>query len=448
MLRALTRRVGRRDSALQTSSFRALWLGQSASALGDAFVPLASAFAVLRIGGSAGTIGLLLMTGLVTRICALLAGGVWADRLPRTRAMIGSDAVRAVTQASVAAALITRYGGVAPLFVGSVVYYAASGIFIPASSRLVPELVPAGAVQQANGMLETSNQSCLIVGQLTAGLLVAATGPGSAFAIDAASFVASAVCISRIRSPDSRIKTETRFWEDFRAGWIEIGRRGWYCFNLAMHAMWNLGAAIFFVLGPLEMYRHYRGSAAWGIILAGVSLGSVIGGIATARIHARHTVLIANAAGTLVAAPMLLLANRAPLYLLAVSGAVAYAGAGLLDGVWRSMVQQLIPLGILSRVTASNWIISLIAVPVGYVVAGPCASAIGTSETLAAAAGVTLAASILLVLWTRRARVTRLDSGIFTVRNSLPADQVSGRSVRFSRRAGGVRRSRRPGGPR
>jgi predicted MFS family arabinose efflux permease len=418
MLRLATRRAREADSALRGRPFRALWLGQSASALGDAFVPLASVFAVLRIGGSARTIGLLLMTGIATRICALLVGGVMADRISRVKTMVIADLVRAATQASVAIALVTRYGGPAPLFAGAVIYYAASGVFIPACGRLVRELVPAETVQRANGLLESSNQSCLIAGQMTAGLLVAATGPGPAFAIDAASFAVSAVCVSLIPPADSPVGRSSRFWRDFRAGWIEIGRRGWYLFNLIMHAMWNLGAAVFFVLGPVMMGRYYGGSAAWGVTLTSISAGSVAGGLATARIRARRTVMIANSAGLLVAALLLLLAARAPLYTLAIGGAVAYAGAGLLDGVWRSMVQQLIPVEILSRATASNWIISLIAVPVGYGLAGPAATTFGVAPTLAGGAGIAAMASILLVVWAWRAGATRLDSGIFTLRST------------------------------
>jgi hypothetical protein len=327
--------------------------------------------------------------------------------------MATSDLLRAAVQGAVAAAIIEHYGGVWPIFLGTIVCYVAAGFSTPAAGRIIPEILPAGAIQRANGLLSASSQACQIAGQVLSGVLVATLGPGFAFAIDAISFLASALLVMQVTGVAPSRDAGGRFWQDFRVGWSEILRRRWYCFNLAMHALWNMGTAAFFVLGPVIMVRHYGGSAAWGITLAGISAGSVAGGIATASVRLRHTAVIANAAGVLAAAPLFLLAFTMPLYVLVIGGAVAYAGAGLLDGVWRSMSQQMLPVDIMSRVTASNWIVSLTAVPLGYGLAGPCASAVGMRPTLEGAAGITVLASVLLAGWALRYRVIKTDSGIY-----------------------------------
>jgi MFS family permease len=416
------------ESGVWTRSFTALFLGQSVSSIGDAFVPLASSFAILHAGGSATTVGLLFMTGLIARICSLLIGGVWADRLPRVITMVTSDLLRAAVQGGVAVAIIEHYGGVWPIFLGTIMYYVAAGFFTPAAGRIIPEILPAGAIQRANGLLSASYQSCQIAGQVLSGVVVATIGPGVAFVIDAVSFLASALIVMQVTGVAPSRAVGGRFWQDFRVGWSEILRRRWYCFNLAMHALWNMGTAAFFVLGPVIMVRHYGGSAAWGITLAGISAGSVAGGIATASLRLKRTAVVANAAGMLAALPLLLLAFTRPLYLLVVGGAVAYAGAGLLDGVWRSMSQQLLTIDMMSRVTASNWIVSLTAAPLGYGLAGPCASAFGIRPTLEGAAGITVLVSVLLVGWALRYRVIRADSGIFQLGRppSAPTPAVSG----------------------
>ena len=75
---SLRRRLG----ALQEREFRLLWAGQLVSSVGDALVPVAVAFAVLDLTGSAADLGLVLAALMASRVVFIVAGGVWADRLP------------------------------------------------------------------------------------------------------------------------------------------------------------------------------------------------------------------------------------------------------------------------------------------------------------------------------------------------------------------------------
>src|SRR4051812_26258587 len=93
--------------ALSERPFRLLWLGQTASAIGDVMIGVALAFAVFEIGGGAGQLGLVLASLTIGRLAFVLVGGVWADRLPRRLVMLTCDAIRAVVQAFVAVALLT-----------------------------------------------------------------------------------------------------------------------------------------------------------------------------------------------------------------------------------------------------------------------------------------------------------------------------------------------------
>src|SRR4051812_30750427 len=89
---------------LQERQFALLYAGQAVSLLGDALVPIALAFAVLDLTGSATDLGLVFAAQVVALAVFLLAGGVWADRLPRQLVMLASDAGRCVVQAVLVAA--------------------------------------------------------------------------------------------------------------------------------------------------------------------------------------------------------------------------------------------------------------------------------------------------------------------------------------------------------
>ncbi|MDX6512399.1 MAG: hypothetical protein QOE36_1903, partial [Gaiellaceae bacterium] len=80
--------------ALRERDFRLLWSAQAISVLGDMLVPVALAFAVLDLTGSATDLGLVLTARLAPMVVFMLVGGVWADRIPRQHLMIASHLVR------------------------------------------------------------------------------------------------------------------------------------------------------------------------------------------------------------------------------------------------------------------------------------------------------------------------------------------------------------------
>ena len=95
-----------RFGPLTERPFRLLWLGRTGSSIGDSLIPVALAFAVLRIGGGATGLGIVLASFTIGRASFVVVGGVWADRLPRRAVMITADLVRFATQAVTAALLL------------------------------------------------------------------------------------------------------------------------------------------------------------------------------------------------------------------------------------------------------------------------------------------------------------------------------------------------------
>src|SRR6188474_3182711 len=121
--------MGDRAGALQEPNFRRLWIGQTVSAAGDGLTGVALTFAVLGIGGSATDLGLVIAAFLVPRVAFMLIGGVWADRLPRRRVMIGSDLVRATAQVIAAIAVLSGTRELWPLVISAAIGGGASAFF-------------------------------------------------------------------------------------------------------------------------------------------------------------------------------------------------------------------------------------------------------------------------------------------------------------------------------
>src|SRR5580704_5133595 len=92
-------------TALRDRNFALMWSGQSLSAVGNQMFPVALAILVLRGGGGAGRLGLILAIQTVALVVGTFAAAAFGDRWRRTRVMIATDIVRA------AAVVVIAVGG-------------------------------------------------------------------------------------------------------------------------------------------------------------------------------------------------------------------------------------------------------------------------------------------------------------------------------------------------
>ena len=188
--------------------FRLLFLGQALSVVGDRITPVAIAFAVLELGG-ATDLGVVLAAGGIPFALFAIAGGVVSDRVGRREVMVASDVTRALAQALTAALLLGGVAEVWMLAVLSAVYGTASAVFMPALMGLIPQTVAPGELQRANALLGFTRSVATVAGPAVAGVVVALAGAGEAIALDAATFVASALCLVALR-PNEEAARATR----------------------------------------------------------------------------------------------------------------------------------------------------------------------------------------------------------------------------------------------
>src|SRR5581483_2851609 len=112
------------------------------------------------------------------------------------------------------------------------------------------------------------------------GVLVAVGSPGTAIAIDAVSFIASAallICV-RISAQDDIVRPEP-FITELRQGWDEFRKRTWLWSTEAVYGLSNFVSMWFVVLAPVVMKQHYRGAVSYGELLGAFGLGTILGGL-------------------------------------------------------------------------------------------------------------------------------------------------------------------------
>jgi MFS family permease len=380
-------RLKGRLGALNERSFRLLWLARTASAVGDRMVPVALAFAVLGIEGSGSDLGLVLAVGLIPNVVLVLVGGVAGDRWPRGRVMLCSDAVRFVSQGTIAVLLLSGHAQLWHLVVSSAVWGTAAAFFTPASTALVPETVSPGRLQQANALLGFTRGVVGLGAPTLAGVLIATVGTGVVFAVDSVSFLVSALFLLQLPLPNlPSHREQMTFLRALADGWQELRSRTWLWASIMAFGALNIGLAFFFVLGPLVVFKELGGARDWGLIMSGSAAGALLGGMTALRWTPSRPLVVVFGITHLSALQLLLLVPPAPVWAMAGAAVLAMTGVTIAMVVWETTLQQHIPSHALARVSAYDWLGSLVVMPIGFALAGPIAAVAGLDATLIGAA--------------------------------------------------------------
>ena len=407
----------RPDSRLQVlrePGYRRLFLGRTTSLIGDGMAPVALAFAVLDLTGSATDLGIVIAAHSLVLIALILVGGVVADRISPRRAMLGADLVRTVSMGLIAILLLTCTAEIWQLALLYAVDGAATAFFNPASNAIVPQIVPGARLQEANALLNFSRWGGKVAGPALAGVLLALGSPGTALAVDAATFVVSAACLWGVRAPGVRAEEEEGepFLLELRHGWREFSSRSWMVAVVLGAAVTN---AIFFpvfqVLGPTVARDSLGGSSAWALIAAMWGAGGLLGGVVALHVRPRRPLLVSEGFILLFAIPVVLLAIPATTAVIALGALFASATVALAEVLYETVSAQHIPPEALARVVAYDWFGSLAVEPITLALVGPIAAAIGISTTLWAGAAAMIVCQIAVLLVPS---VRRLEAGPMT----------------------------------
>lgn len=170
---------------------------------------------------------------------------------------------------------------------------------------------------------------------------------------------------------------------DIRDGYREVRSRVWVWGTLlAFCAGLFFCLAPLFVLGPIVAREQYGHIAVYGYVGAALGLGTVLGSLAGIGWRPHHpmraamlVVLMWPCAGVLYAAGI-------TLAIVLPATVAAGVGLALFDTWWQTALAERIPADMLLRVTSYDWMVSLGLVPIGFVLAGPLASALGADNVL------------------------------------------------------------------
>ncbi|HXD70795.1 MAG TPA: MFS transporter [Gaiellales bacterium] len=388
---------------LRHRDFRLLWSGMTVSLLGDGIFLVAMAWQVYAVWNAPAALSMVGIAMTVPTIVCLLPGGVVSDRLSRRAIMLAADAVRAGAIAVLAGLSITGRVEIWEIAVLAMVYGAGTAFFTPAFEALVPDILPASDLPAANSLDQFVRPIALrLAGPAVGGWLIAAFGPGIAFATDAASFAAAGIAVLAMRPVPRHVPEGLSVMADIRGGLRFIRGRTWIWGTLVSAAF-----AYLLFLGPTEVLLPYvvknglHGSAGMlGAVFAAGGIGSIGAAVLMGqRDQPRRQVTFIYVVWTLATLAVAGYGLATATWQLVVACLIfnALETAGTI--VWATLKQRHVPASMLGRVSSLDWLISIGLLPLSFALTAPVTEMIGARMTLVGAgvggAAITFAALLL-----------------------------------------------------
>jgi MFS family permease len=320
--------------------FRRLWGGYVVSVLGSQLTVVAIPYQVFRLTHSSLDVGLIGLAQIAPVLGGSLAGGSFADAVDRRRLLLITQSLLACCSLGLLWNTANGHPHLWPLYVLA----AASAGFgaTDASTRaaVVANLVERSQLAAANALWQLLFQIGQVVGPALAGLLVGQVGVGSAYAIDAGTFLVSLAAVATLKPLPPHGGGRRFGWQSIKEGLSFLKTRQVLqaTFVIDLDAMiLGMPRALFPAFG---LVRFRGGAQTVGLLYAAPGAGALIGAgltgwVATVRKQGRAVLVAVSVWGLAIATFGVVPWLAAALMLLAVAGA-----ADVFSAVFRSTILQ------------------------------------------------------------------------------------------------------------
>ena len=394
--------------AFRSRDFRLLWLGQAVSLVGDAAFLTALGWRTFTLVG-AGRLGIVLVCQASALLATLLIGGALADRTSRRAMMIASDLARFGAVGALAAVDASGHLSFTWIIVLATLMGLGDGLFFPAFGGVVPSLVEPAHIPSANSLIGVARWGSLLLGPMVAAFLYHAAGSATVFSADAASFLVSAGLVALTRPRPGERQEKVGAVREIREGVRYVAGVPWLWVTIALFAVvLMLQFAPQQVLLPKLVSEHWgRGVGAYGFLTSMLGLGTVIGTLLFGHLQPRRRRGVLSYRLWLVNSLAIAGLVLSPWYELAgVLAVVRGACIGFSVAVWETMLMELVPERLLSRVVSLDYLGSFGLMPVGLAFSAGIAGLAAPGTIIAAGA---LVSAVLFALTLTRPWLGAVD---------------------------------------
>ena len=420
--RLLPTGTGQFTALTRERNFMRLWAAQAVSNQGDWVYTLGVVASLARRGMGAEVLATLVVMQAAPRALASALGGPLVDRFSRRKIMVVADLVRA---AAVGSLLLQPEPTLYHLYAVAACLGLFAALFQPSLQASIPNVVPAERLVAANALVSATFQLAIMVGPLVGALLVSKLGLVPAFAVNAGSFVLSAVLVAGVRLPrhQPRAAGGPSAREELVEGVRFAARTPVVRGILLVTGLIMFAAAIRNPLEPLFIMNVLDADAgALGLPPAVWGLGMLLGSTAApafARRWSCERMLMASVAMVGVA---VLCASRSAM-LSSLLGLWLIAGSGNAVGTiaYQSLLQYRTPDRLRGRIVAASETVLDVAYLAGVTAAGWLGTHGSLRTALAVAGGCFIAAAIAARVLLGKGVRTAAEEAVFPKSTAPPA---------------------------
>jgi MFS family permease len=382
--------------ALQSPSYRRFALSLLLTSLGAQLLQTAVLWQVYELTGSALALGLTGLARAAPHIVLSLVGGVLADRLDRVRLIQSGQLVNAMLV--LALAILTISGSVETwhLYVVTILNGGFTALTQPARTAVIPALVPSGRLVNAVALNATLMQTSMITGPAFAGVDIGVAGLGVVYAANGLFYLLAMLALLAVRVPAMEQADITGPWLSFVEGMHFVRSKPVIVWLL----MLDLGETIlgsYRALLPIFATELGVGAGGYGLLSAAPGVGSVVGAAFILSLGDMRYKGLFTLFGVLAYCGALVLLAVSPWFWLAVVAGGLLGATNSVQVIPRnSAILAISPDALRGRVDAFRSMLAGGGPPLGYMLSGILAAALGPPLALiaGAAACVSLVAAI------------------------------------------------------
>ena len=374
--------------------------GQTLSRIGNGAYTVGLAWTVYAITGSPSAMGVLLAINTIPELAFLLVGGTISDVLPKRLVILVCDSLAGVVLLVLTACAASRHLNVLTLDIAAGVLGLVSAFYGPAYSAMNRSLLKTEKLRSGNSVLTVSGNAARLIGPPIAAMLYAAAGPKAVFGLDSLSFFVAVIAMALTRVSADNRRHHVGIVAEARDGLHYTLKTRWLRAIIGLSVAANIAClAPFFVLLAAVVRKDHGGIHLLGWLtatqVAATIVGSMAVGSARWRLKRPGVNLVVLAAVMGAGAVVIGLANRVLPLLFA---GAALVGFGLsFDVIENTLIQALVPRGMLSRVYSVDSLVSFGLLPVGYALAGICASLVGPAAVFTVGGVIVVGVCVLTI---------------------------------------------------
>jgi MFS family permease len=384
--------------ALRHRNFKLYFLGQSVSLIGTWMTRLATTWLVYRLTHSAFLLGVVGFAGQILSFALAPLAGVWVERLDRRRLLVWTQVAAGLQSLAMAALTLAGIINLTEIIALAALQGVINAFDMPARQSFLGQMIEDRAdLPNAIALNSSMVNGARLAGPVFAAVLVDLFGEGWCFAIDSASYIAVIVSLMAMTVAKRPHKPRSgHVWHEMAEGMRYVIREPTVRGVLLLLAATSVLGGAYSTLLPLIAGETLNGGPhTLGMLMAAAGLGALLGALYLA---ARETVTGLPAV---------------------IGYATTALGLGLVGLWWASSVWAAIPLafvcglGFMVQMASTNTIIQTVVdpnmlgrvmslygmaffsgMPVGAVIQGSLADAIGPQPTLLIMGGAVLACAV------------------------------------------------------